>query len=86
MNCFSSFNFWLASVINNCTLVFFFGHPPNFLFWKVLGKFAFQLLNGVGDYLTLSDVLNPDGRPDWDKMTEEEILTKVLADLLNNNI
>ena len=47
-----------------------------------MGKFAFQLLNGAGDYLTLSDVLNPDGRPDWDKMTEEEILTKVFADLL----
>ncbi|KAL9959898.1 hypothetical protein ACROYT_G033271 [Oculina patagonica] len=44
---------------------------------EVLGKFAFQLLNGVGDYLTLRDVLNPDGRPDWDKMTKDEILTKV---------
>ncbi|KAJ7370826.1 Phospholipase B-like 1 [Desmophyllum pertusum] len=44
---------------------------------KVLGKFAFQLLNGVGDYITLRDVLNPEGRPNWDKMTEDEILTKV---------
>ncbi|XP_020608826.1 phospholipase B-like 1 [Orbicella faveolata] len=44
---------------------------------KVLKKFAFQFLNGVGDYLTLKDVLNPDGRPDWDKMTDDEILTKV---------
>ena len=43
----------------------------------MLGKFAFQLLNGVGDYITLRDVLNPEGRPNWDKMTEDEILTKV---------
>ena len=40
-------------------------------------KFAFQFLNGVGDYITLKDVLDPDGRPDWDKMTDDEILTKV---------
>ena len=25
----------------------------------------------------ISDVLNPDGRPDWDKMTDDEIVTKV---------
>ena len=42
-----------------------------------LDKFAFQLLNGVGDYLTLSDVLNPQGRPDWSKMTKNEILARV---------
>ena len=43
----------------------------------MLTKFAFQFLNGVGDYITLKDVLDPDGRPDWDKMTDDEILTKV---------
>ena len=45
--------------------------------FKALGKFAFQLLNGVGDYLTLRDILNPQGRPDWSKMTKNEILAVV---------
>ena len=47
------------------------------VFKAPLDKFAFQLLNGVGDYLTLSDVLNPQGRPDWSKMTKNEILARV---------
>ena len=42
-----------------------------------LDKFAFQLLNGVGDYPTLRDALNPQGRPDWSKMTKNEILARV---------
>ena len=44
---------------------------------KALDKFAFQVLNGVGDYITLRDVLKPEGRPDWSKMSENEILAKV---------
>lgn len=44
---------------------------------KNLGKFAFQLLNGIGDYGTLSDVLSPDGPPDWSSMTEEQISVKI---------
>ena len=28
------------------------------------------------------DVLNPDGRPDWEKMTDDEILTKVYCILI----
>ena len=47
-----------------------------YVFLKALGKFAFQLLNGVGDYLTIQDVLNPKGLPDWDKMEENEIFTR----------
>ena len=43
----------------------------------MLGKFAFQLLNGIGDYLTLGDVISPDGPPDWSSMTEEQITAKV---------
>lgn len=44
---------------------------------KVLTKFAFQLFNGIGDYLTIADVLNPKGVPDWNKMTKDEILAKI---------
>lgn len=44
---------------------------------KNLGKFAFQLLNGIGDYITLSGVLSPDGPPDWSSMTEEQISVKL---------
>ena len=50
-----------------------------------LDKFAFQLLNGVGDYLTLRDVLNPQGRPDWSKMTKNEILARVGITILLNS-
>ena len=46
-------------------------------FLKALGKFAFQILNGVGDYITLQGVLNPKTLPEWSKMTDDEILTKV---------
>ena len=46
-------------------------------FQEVLGKFAFQLLNGIGDFLTLGDVISPDGPPDWSSMTEEQITAKV---------
>ena len=46
-------------------------------FLKALGKFAFQILNGVGDYITLQGVLNPEALPDWSKMSDSEILTKV---------
>ena len=49
---------------------------------KALGKFAFQILNGMGDYLTLEGVLNPDTLPDWSEMTDNEILAKV-GDLEN---
>ena len=31
----------------------------------------------MGDYLTIADVLNPKGVPDWNKMTKDEILVKV---------
>ena len=44
---------------------------------KALSKFAFQMLNGVGDYLTLEGVLNPETLPDWSKMSNSEILSKV---------
>ena len=48
-----------------------------YFFFKALTKFAFQLLNGMGDFITLGDVLNPGGLPHWDKMTKDEILAKV---------
>ena len=49
-----------------------------FFFFKAnLTKFAFQLLNGIGDFITLKDVLDPTKRPNWDKMTKDEILAKV---------
>ena len=49
-----------------------------FFFFKAnLTKFAFQLLNGIGDFITLKDVLDPTELPNWDKMTKDEILAKV---------
>ena len=49
-----------------------------FFFFKAnLTKFAFQLLNGFGDFITLKDVLDPKELPNWDKMTKDEILAKV---------
>ncbi|XP_015778026.1 PREDICTED: phospholipase-B 81-like isoform X2 [Acropora digitifera] len=42
-----------------------------------LTKFAFQLFNGIGDFITLKDVLDPKELPNWDKMTKDEILAKV---------
>ena len=49
-----------------------------FFFFKAnLTKFAFQLLNGIGDFITLKDVLDPKELPNWDKMTKDEILAKV---------
>ena len=49
-----------------------------FFFFKAnLTKFAFQLFNGIGDFITIRDVLNPGELPHWDKMTKEEILAKV---------
>ncbi|XP_073229179.1 phospholipase B-like 1 isoform X2 [Porites lutea] len=44
---------------------------------QALGKFAFQILNGAGDYITLQGVLNPNTLPDWSKMSDSEILTKL---------
>ena len=50
----------------------------HFFFFKAnLTKFAFQLFNGIGDFITIRDVLNPGELPHWDKMTKEEILAKV---------
>ena len=49
-----------------------------FFFFKAnLTKFAFQLFNGIGDFFTLKDVLDPTKLPNWDKMTKDEILAKV---------
>ena len=49
-----------------------------FFFFKAnLTKFAFQLFNGIGDFITLKDVLDPKELPNWDKMTKDEILAKV---------
>ncbi|XP_077865834.1 phospholipase B-like 1, partial [Saccoglossus kowalevskii] len=36
---------------------------------KTLDRFAFQLLNGVGDMIDLRDALSPSTRPDWTKMS-----------------
>ncbi|XP_067030822.1 phospholipase B-like 1 isoform X2 [Acropora muricata] len=44
---------------------------------KALTKFAFQLLNGIGDFETIRDALNPGDLPNWDKMTKDEISAKV---------
>lgn len=38
-----------------------------------LPKFAFQLLNGVGDFLDLLAAISEDHRPDFDKMTPHEV-------------
>jgi Phospholipase B len=38
-----------------------------------LPRFAFQLLNGVGDFLDLLAAISEDFRPDFDKMSEMEI-------------
>ena len=48
-----------------------------YFFFKALTKFAFQLFNGIGDFITIRDVLNPGELPNWDKMTKDEILAKV---------
>ncbi|KAK2571465.1 Phospholipase B-like 1 [Acropora cervicornis] len=45
--------------------------------YDALTKFAFQLLNGIGDFETIRDALNPGDLPNWDKMTKDEILAKV---------
>ena len=42
-----------------------------YFFFKALTKFAFQLFNGIGDFITIRDVLNPGELPNWDKMTKE---------------
>ncbi|XP_077979884.1 phospholipase B-like 1 [Glandiceps talaboti] len=39
---------------------------------KTLDRFAFQVLNGVGDMLDLRNALEPEKRPDWKKMTDIE--------------
>ena len=52
--------------------------PTLFFFFKAnLTKFAFQLFNGIGDFITIRDVLNPGELPHWDKMTKDKILAKV---------
>ena len=57
-------------------------NPYYFFFFKAnLTKFAFQLLNGIGDFITLKDVLDPKELPNWDKMTKDEILAKVGAQI-----
>ena len=61
--------FYDHTIIIICILFFFF--KAN------LTKFAFQLLNGIGDFITLKDVLDPTKLPNWDKMTKDEILAKV---------
>lgn len=38
-----------------------------------LPVFAFQLLNGAGDFLDLLNAIDESRRPDWDHMTPEEI-------------
>ena len=56
----------------------FCGHVFIYIFFiKALTKFAFQLLNGIGDFETIRDALNPGDLPNWDKMTKDEILAKV---------
>ena len=50
----------------------------HFFFFKAnLTKFAFQLFNGIGDFITIKDVLNPGELPHWDKVAKDEILAKV---------
>ena len=61
----------LLSMIIYIYIFFFFFFKAN------LTKFAFQLLNGIGDFITLKDVLDPKELPNWDKMTKDEILAKV---------
>jgi flagellar biosynthesis protein FliR len=46
---------------------------------QVLKPFAFQVLNGAGDLLDLKTALSPESMPDWDHMTDDEILTQVLS-------
>jgi len=42
-----------------------------------LDLFAFQLLNGVGDFLDLLPALDRSRIPKWDQMTKQEIIKKV---------
>jgi hypothetical protein len=40
---------------------------------KKLPLFAFQMLNGVGDLLDLINAVDPETRPDYDKMSKKEL-------------
>lgn len=44
---------------------------------KKLPYLAFQILNDVGDFLDLLNALEPSRRPDYDKMTPEEVFRTV---------
>ena len=48
-----------------------------FLPFQSLPLYAFQVLNGAGDLLDLVSALAPKHRPDWDKMTKEQITSYV---------
>lgn len=71
----STLYYWISLSL---LFIYFLTNDSSYLFFlKALGKFAFQILNGVGDYITLQGVLNPKTLPEWSKMTDDEILTKV---------
>ena len=38
----------------------------------MLDVFAFQVLNGVGDFLDLMKAIDPESRPQFDKFTHQE--------------
>jgi hypothetical protein len=44
---------------------------------KKLSVFSFQMLNGVGDFLDLLPALDKHIRPNWDKMSPNEIKRKI---------
>ena len=52
----------------------------SFAYGQGLDKFAFQVLNGVGDLLTLKDILKSNDRQNWSSMTKDEIIAKVNTD------
>ena len=71
----STLYYWISL---SWLFIYFLTIDSSYLFFlKALGKFAFQIMNGVGDYITLEGVLNPKTLPDWSKMSDSEILTKV---------
>lgn len=50
-------------------------YPHTYFHFQVpeLDLFAIQMLNAAGDLLDLENAINPKSRPDWSKMTVEDL-------------
>lgn len=49
-------------------------HDIDFFFiFQALDNFAFQVLNGAGDLIDLMHAVDKEGRPNFDKMSKDEL-------------